>query len=61
MSGFHLAGIVPVAGQPLDFNMPWHDCLMPIAQSGLGPSSFFVRKERIPQADSYPLCPNSSS
>jgi hypothetical protein len=26
----HLAGIVPVAGQPLSFNMPWHDCLMPI-------------------------------
>jgi len=28
---FHLAGIVPVAGQPLDFNFPWHDCLQPIA------------------------------
>ena len=27
----HLAGIVPVGGQPLDFKMPWHDCLMPIA------------------------------
>jgi hypothetical protein len=27
----HLAGIVPVASTPLDFNMPWHDCLMPIA------------------------------
>ena len=27
----HLAGIVPVAGQPLDFKMPWHDALMPIA------------------------------
>ncbi len=26
----HLAGIVPVAGQPLDFNFPWHDCLQPI-------------------------------
>jgi len=26
----HLAGIIPVAGQALDFNMPWHDCLMPI-------------------------------
>ena len=35
MSGFHLAGIVPVAGQPLDFNMPWHDCLMPIGQNYL--------------------------
>jgi len=28
---FHLAGIVPVAGQKLDFNCPWHDSLMPIA------------------------------
>lgn len=28
---FHLAGIVPVAGQPLDFEQPWPDCLMPIA------------------------------
>jgi len=28
---FHLAGVVPVAGQPLDFNFPWHDCLMPVA------------------------------
>ena len=28
---FHLAGIVPVAIKPLDFNMPWHDSLMPIA------------------------------
>jgi len=28
---FHLAGIVPVAGQPLDFNQIWPDCLMPIA------------------------------
>jgi len=27
----HLAGIIPVAGQPLNFNMPWHDCLMPIS------------------------------
>ena len=31
MSSFHLAGIVPVAGQPLDFKMDWHDSLMPIA------------------------------
>jgi len=31
----HLAGIIPVAGQPLDFNMPWHDCLAPIAQDYL--------------------------
>ena len=28
---FHLAGIVPIGGQRLDFNMPWHDCLMPLA------------------------------
>lgn len=35
MSGFHLAGIVPVAGQPLDFNMPWHDALMPIGKDFL--------------------------
>ncbi len=35
MNGFHLAGIVPVAGQPLDFEMPWHDSLMPIAPNYL--------------------------
>lgn len=28
----HLAGIIPVAGLPLDFNMPWHDSLIPIHQ-----------------------------
>ena len=28
---FHLAGIVPLAGQPLDFELDWHDSLMPIA------------------------------
>ena len=28
---FHLAGIVPVAGQGLDFNQIWPDCLTPIA------------------------------
>ena len=32
---FHLAGIIPVSGQELDFNMPWHDALMPIAQNYL--------------------------
>ena len=32
---FHLAGIIPVSGQDLDFNMPWHDSLMPIAQNYL--------------------------
>lgn len=26
----HLAGIIPIGGKRLDFNMPWHDCLMPI-------------------------------
>ena len=30
-TGFHLAGILPVSGQKLEFNMPWHDSLMPIA------------------------------
>jgi len=35
MNGFHLAGIVPVAGQPLDFGMPWHDALMPLAPNYL--------------------------
>ena len=33
--GYNLAGIIPVAGQKLDFNMPWHDCLMPIAKNYL--------------------------
>ena len=32
---FHLAGIVPVAGQPLDFNFPWHDSCTPIAPNYL--------------------------
>jgi hypothetical protein len=32
---FHLAGIVPVNGKDFDFNMPWHDCLMPIGQNYL--------------------------
>jgi len=32
---FHLAGIVPVAGQQLDFNFPWHDSLQPIARDYL--------------------------
>ena len=31
----HLAGIIPVAGQPLDFNFPWHDCLQPIGKNYL--------------------------
>jgi len=32
---FHLAGIVPVTGVKLDFNMPWHDSLMPVGQDYL--------------------------
>jgi len=32
---FHLAGVVPIAGPPMDFNFPWHDCCMPIAQNYL--------------------------
>ena len=32
---FHLAGIIPVAGQPFDFNFPWHDCCMPVASNYL--------------------------
>lgn len=32
---FHLAGIVPVASQPLDFGFPWHDSLMPIGKNYL--------------------------
>ena len=35
IKSFHLAGIVPVAGQPLDYKFPWHDCLQPIAQNFL--------------------------
>ena len=27
----HLAGIIPVSGVKSDFNMPWHESLMPIA------------------------------
>lgn len=27
----HLAGIIPIGGKDLDFKMPWHDSLMPIA------------------------------
>lgn len=30
-SSFHLAGIVPCGGQPLDFGMEWPDFMMPIA------------------------------
>jgi hypothetical protein len=31
----HLAGIVPVAAPPLEFNMPWHDSMMPISPNYL--------------------------
>lgn len=31
----HLAGIIPVAGMPLDFKMPWHDSLMPVGKDYL--------------------------
>lgn len=30
-SSFHLAGIVPCGGQPLDYGMEWPDFMMPIA------------------------------
>jgi hypothetical protein len=29
----HLAGIIPIAGQPLSFNMPWQDCLTPVHEN----------------------------
>tara|TARA_R100001594_G_scaffold139253_2_gene183510 strand:+ start:2779 stop:3723 length:945 start_codon:yes stop_codon:yes gene_type:complete len=35
LKSFHLAGIIPVAGQPLDFQFPWHDCLVPISSNFL--------------------------
>ena len=31
----HVAGIIPVAGQKLNFSFPWADCLQPIAQNYL--------------------------
>ncbi len=31
----HLAGIVPVSGLKSDFNMPWHESLMPLAPNYL--------------------------
>jgi hypothetical protein len=34
-NSFHLAGIVPVAGQPLDFDFPWDDALIPIGKGYL--------------------------
>ena len=35
INSFHLAGIVPIAGEPKDFNFPWHDCLQPIGRNYL--------------------------
>jgi len=35
INSFHLAGIIPCAGQPLDFKFPWHDCMIPIASNYL--------------------------
>ena len=32
---FHLAGVVPIAGQPLELNFPWHDSLMPVGEQYL--------------------------
>ena len=34
-NNFNLAGIVPVDSQPLDFEFPWHDSLMPIGKNYL--------------------------
>lgn len=31
VKSFHLAGIIPIAGQPVDYNMDWSDALMPVA------------------------------
>ena len=31
----NMVGIIPIAGQPLDFNFPWHDSLMPIGRNYL--------------------------
>ena len=27
----HLVGVIPIVTEPMDYNMDWHDCLMPIA------------------------------
>jgi hypothetical protein len=31
VGSYHLSGIVPIAGMPLDFNFDWHDAMMPLA------------------------------
>ena len=49
MSSFHLAGIVPVSGQPLDFKMDLHDSLMPIAPD-------YLAVERAVAECAYPGC-----
>lgn len=35
LNSFHLAGVVPIAGQALDFNFPWHSALNPLAPNYL--------------------------
>ena len=35
INSFHLAGVIPVAGQPLDFHFSWHDCMMPLSPNYL--------------------------
>ena len=35
MRAYHVAGIIPVNSQPMDFQFPWHDCLTPIAPNFL--------------------------
>jgi hypothetical protein len=30
-NGFHLAGVIPCAGQPLEYGMEWPDFMMPVA------------------------------
>ena len=32
-NSFHLAGLIPIAGQPLDYKMDFPDCMMPISQN----------------------------
>jgi len=32
---FSLAGVVPIAGEKLDYNFPWHDSMMPIGKNYL--------------------------
>ena len=32
-NAFHLAGIIPVAGQPLDYRLDFPDCMMPISSN----------------------------